>query len=148
MPSVYPDWLIEETIQKFKGVVQLPTYENAIEKLIRQAFEENVRVGSFGIAYSRHETLTGQDGKPILEILIKNRPKWYSIREVVFDIMHELGHAMDPIKLLPDRSNERAREERAWAFANQQFASFPELQSDKEEYEAYKQACLATYLVS
>jgi hypothetical protein len=141
MSSIFPVAYIDATIETFKELVQIPAYDDVLETLIRKAFEQNIRVGAFGIEASRFEESRGG----VLDLLIKKKPKFYSIREVIFDIMHELGHALDPIKLAPDRSNERAREERAWAFADQQFDSFPELQGDKVEYAAYKGACLATY---
>jgi hypothetical protein len=141
MSSIFPVAYIDATIETFKELVQIPAYDDVLEALIRKAFEQNIRVGAFEIEASRFEESRGG----VLDLLIKKKPKFYSIREVIFDIMHELGHALDPIKLAPDRSNEREREERAWAFADQQFDSFPELQGDKVEYGAYKGACLATY---
>lgn len=142
-----PLTLLDLKIKEFKTWMQIPEYENALQTLIRQAFEQDIGISFWNRHYSKSD-YTYTTGT--CQLWIKREPMLGSRKEVVFDIMHEMGHCLDPIKLpLDDRYNvelRKGRELRAWAIADNTFGSFPELQVDVVVYTAYKEACLKDYL--
>lgn len=68
---------------------------------------------------------------------------------LLFDLLHEWGHFLDndrlPIGNEQDPCLQLGREQRAWAFADQEFERHPELTADRPAYDAYKRYCLDTY---
>ena len=143
---------VELKIREFKAWVKLPAYDKTLETLIRNSYAQHIGLSLYNKAWSTCSDTTLQNGSHVFYLWIKRKPRFGSTREVLFDIMHESGHAHDDIdRPLPgtrdrDPEAESSRERRAWAYADEQFDSFPELADARPEYEAYKQACLATYM--
>lgn len=145
------DAQIEMRIKEFQALVNLPAYNSTLETLIRNSYAQNIGISLYNKEWSTCSDTTLADARHVFHLWIKRRPRFGSIREVIFDIMHESGHAHDDIDrpspgdYSRDPVVERGREMRAWAYADEQFDLFPELADARPEYEAYKRECLATY---
>lgn len=145
------DAQIEMKIKEFKAWVNLPAYDSILEALIRNSYAQNIGLSLYDKDWSTCSATTLPDGRRVFYLWIKKEPRFGSKREVLFDIIHESGHAHDDVdRPLPgtrdrDPVAERGRELRAWAYADEQFGAFPDLADARPEYEAYKRGCLATY---
>lgn len=145
------DAQIEMKIKEFKAWVNLPAYDITLETLIRNSYALNISLSLYDEKWSKCSDTTLPDATHVFHLWIKRKPLFGSIREVIFDIMHESGHAHDDIdRPLPgirdrDLKAERGRELRAWAYADEQFDALQELADARPEYEAYKRECLKTY---
>lgn len=136
---------LDERIAEFQQAVGVPAYDEMIERLLRQAAVLKVRLGWYtGSCRSKQVVLYG-----ICYIDIKTLPSSGNLKELVYDLMHELGHWLVPIKLGPGDEKDDAlvlgRELRAWKLADTEFYAQPELDADRAEYEAYKRECLRSY---
>ncbi|RZK32392.1 MAG: hypothetical protein EOO61_16955 [Hymenobacter sp.] len=134
---------IEQVIEKFQDAVGVPEYNGVIEKLIRKAYDHKI-----DIILSNYPSSARQDRVHGIDYTIKilRLPDSGDTKEILFDMMHEMGHCFDPAKLLPDRSNEKERETRAWEFADEQFYSFPELAAIEQQYTIFRNSRLQVYL--
>ncbi|GAB3327448.1 hypothetical protein ACFQT0_28590 [Hymenobacter humi] len=136
---------LERNIGKFQQTIQVPEYDNVIDKLLRKAGNLNIGASFWNETYSK-----AQDTNGIYYLWIKSSAVSGNRKELVYDMMHELGHCLDPLKLGKENKGnaalELAREERAWALADLEFNAHPELQVDRESYSKYQNDCLATYI--
>ena len=140
---MYPDD-IEEKIKQFQDAIGTPEYNSAIEDLIRTAYDYKIQIIlSVQPSHARPENEIFS-GSYVVKIL--RLPKSGNSKEILFDMMHEMGHCFDPNKLLPDKSNEKERERRAWEFADEKIGSYPELATAMQEYTDFKNSHLETYL--
>ncbi|MDO7874019.1 hypothetical protein Q5H93_04675 [Hymenobacter sp. ASUV-10] len=107
---------LELKIKEFQDAVQNDKYDSVIEKLLRK-----IDVLKIGISFWQREFSKADDTNGIYYLWIKSKTE--NKKEIIFDIMHELGHCLDPIKIpLDDRYNEelrKGREVRAWRIADQ-----------------------------
>ena len=138
---------IEQKIREFKDTVRAPEYNSVIENLMRKAYENNIQVYLWSQGYS---SAKDQEPDGICIVRIDNNPDSGNMNEIIFNLMHELGHCYDPNKLpLADKNNiilRRGREVRAWQIADHEFNSHPELMAAAQEYTDFKGKCLATYM--
>jgi hypothetical protein len=136
---------LEQNIRKFQQVIQVPEYDAVIDKVLRKAGALNIGASFWDQTYSK-----AQDTNGIYYLWIKSDATSGNRKELVYDLMHELGHCLDPLKLGRENKGnailELGREERAWALADQEFSSHPELQNDMASYKEYQAYCLADYI--
>lgn len=133
-----------QKIKEFQSLIANYKYDGVAQKLIEEVYAHQIDIGFFDIAYSK--TQTSEYG---CYLCIKKKPQFGNTAELIFDIMHELGHCLDDIKLQKkDEYNielRREREIRAWHIADNKFESYPELKEIASNYAAYKDKCLASY---
>jgi hypothetical protein len=154
MPNSISPEIISNRIAQVQRIVQLPSYDSILAKLVQDAYRNNIQIGFWGEPRSKLRYSINDTRKPYaFWLILKEKPILESRKDVLYDFLHEMGHYWDnedrpmpgewqPIKI------QRAREERAWAYADEQFNSYPELQADQTEYEAYRQQCLISYPIS
>ncbi|RZJ86477.1 MAG: hypothetical protein EOO60_13385 [Hymenobacter sp.] len=138
---------ITQSIQDFKSAVAEPSLDTVIEALIIKAYEKMSGVDLFSetsLRGSQFQEVPTSGGLVYYLNISRSAP---NKREIIYELLHEMGHAFDEIKLDPsDRENsERGRETRAWQFADEQFAMYPELRTYLPEYTEHKRKRLATY---
>jgi hypothetical protein len=142
----YPE-RIAQSIQAFKTAIAEPGLDTVLEGIVMKAYEVVSGVDLWGV--------DSQRGSQFQAVAVTNGHVYYlnisqsapNKREVIYELLHEMGHSFDDIKLDPsDRENsERGREIRAWAFADQQFNAYPELRTYLPEYVEHKRKRLETY---
>lgn len=144
MPNLISTQIIATRIAEVQHIAQLPGYECAIEELVKAVYQENIQIGFWREPRSKLDYQFDGAGKPYaFWITLKRTPLLESRKDVLYDLLHEMGHYWDdedrpiPRERQPPKI-QRKREERAWAYADVQFDSIPELQADWSEYEAYK----------
>lgn len=138
---------IAQSIQAFKSAVADPSLDTVIEALLIKAYEKMSGVDLF--------SETSKRGSQFQEVPTSSGPVYYlnisrsapNKREIIYELLHEMGHAFDEIKLDPaDKENsEKGRELRAWAFADQQLNASPELRTYLPEYIEHKRKRIETY---
>jgi len=138
---------ITKSIQEFKDAVAEPSLDTVIEAIINKAYERMSGVSLWGVdspKVSKVQSSPGTNGYIYYLTISQSAP---NKREIIYELLHEMGHAFDEIKLdLSDKENsERGRETRAWQFANEQFDTHPELRPYLPEYTEHKRKRLATY---
>ena len=138
---------LEQRIKEFQGVIDAPEYNGVIAALITEASslpKMGISVDYNSNMGSRHESR--EDG---FRIFIRMNGETGRGKVLLYDILHELGHYHDPVKLPLERQHDQAlrreREQRAWEWADWKFNTYPELEADRAWYTDYKQQCLATY---
>ena len=141
---------ITKSIQDFKDAVAEPSLDTVIEAIINKAYEIMSGVSLWGIdspKASKAQSSPCANGYTYYLTISQSAP---NKREILYELLHEMGHAFDEIKLDPsDRENsERGREIRAWAFADEQVNIYPELRNYLPEYTEHKRKRLATYGVT
>jgi len=140
---------LDRSIREFQQTIQVPEYDVVIDKLLRKAGELNIPMSFWGENYSMAEYCAAEDCESEYRILIRRTASSGNRKELVYDMIHEMGHCLDPLKLgLVNKGDAKlmlAREQRAWAAADEEFDSYPELQPDIAEYTGYKNSCLAVY---
>lgn len=133
-----------QNTKELQSLVANPKYDEVARRLIEKVYIHQIRIGFLDVPYSK--TQTGDYG---CILTIKTKPQDGDTVELLFDVMHELGHCLDKIKLLKkDERNielRRERELRAWQFADKEFESHPELRELSSDYADYKAKCLASY---
>ena len=142
---------LERTIKEFQQTIQVSEYNSVIERILRGADElaaERKMNLSFSFWDKEYSVVEDTDGT--YRIRINRKAASGNRKELVYAMMHELGHWLDPQKLgLKNRENVKMkldREMRAWSLADQQFDTHPELQVDLPTYTKYKNDCIATYI--
>lgn len=90
------------------------------------------------------------DNNYLFRIRIKPHPvETKSRAELVFDLLHEIGHCLYKDTLADADKNtnakKRGREVRAWDWADQEFMKYPALAPYRALYLTYQAACLVTY---
>jgi hypothetical protein len=154
MPNFISPEVISTRIAQIQRIVQLSNYDDVLERLVRNAYQKDIQIDFWGKPFSKLKYSIDSARKPYaFWLILKQTPILESRKDVLYDFLHEMGHYWDDIdRPMPGEQQpikiQRAREERAWAYANNQFDSFPELQGDRKDYEAYKQQCLASYPVT
>ncbi|RZK45326.1 MAG: hypothetical protein EOO61_00235 [Hymenobacter sp.] len=142
---------IKMNIKEVRDTLETVEYDKVIEGLLRKVYSHNMTIAFYDNRKdSVCETTTDEiDGSITCILRIKKKPIFGNVKEILFDIMHEMGHGLDEIKLsLEDRYNlevRKARELRAWEIADKEFATYLELQADESEYNRYKNECLKKY---
>lgn len=137
---------LETRIVEFQQAVGVPAYNPVIDRLLRKVAELRIQLNWWtGSESSKQQILYGFGW-----IDIKTKVPSGNYRELVFDLLHELGHYLDPEKLTNphDDALVQAREIRAWKLAGEEFAQHPELAADQADYQAYKRKLLASYGVT
>jgi hypothetical protein len=142
----YPE-RITQSIQNFKKAVAEPSLDTVIEGIITKAYEVVSGVDLWGIESikgSQFQKVKISSGQVYYLNISRSAP---NKREIIYELLHEMGHAFDAIELDPsDRENsERGREIRAWKFADEQFNAYPELRGYLPEYVEHKRKRLDTY---
>jgi hypothetical protein len=141
---------LDRSIKEFQHTIQVPEYDMVIDKLLRKASQLDIPMSFWGESYSMAEDCETEGCESKYRIRIRRAAPSGNRKELVYDIMHEMGHCLDPLKLgLGNKGNAKlmlAREQRAWAVANEEFNLYPELQPDIAEYTEYKNSCLAEYI--
>jgi Zn-dependent peptidase ImmA (M78 family) len=139
---------------KVQRQVQLPGHDKLLELLVQAAYQEGIEVLFHPRDFSKLRYSYSASGEPYgFQLFLKETPRLESRLDYLFDLLHEMGHYWDnedrpkPYERQP-AAIMRQREERAWAYADKQLATFPELQLYREEYEGYKRNCLMSYPVS
>jgi len=136
---------LDRRIKEFQQTIQVPEYNDAIEKTLRKADALGIPMSFWG-----ENNSVAEDRDGLYHIRIRRQAASGNRKELLYDMMHELGHCLDPDKLeIENKGNaelELAREIRAWALADQQFRAHPELQGDMLTYTQYKNDCLAGYI--
>jgi Zn-dependent peptidase ImmA (M78 family) len=138
---------IEESVQAFKNAVAEPNLDTVIEAIINKAYEKMSGVYLFSetsLRGSQFQAVPTSSGPVYYLNISQSAP---NKREIIYELLHEMGHAFDEILLdLSDKENsERGRETRAWQFADEQFVTYPELRPYLPEYTEHKRKRLATY---
>lgn len=136
---------LDRSIKEFQQTIQVPEYDAVIEKTLRKADALGIPMSFWGEIYSMAEDRDGG-----YHIRIRRKAASGNRKKLVYDMMHELGHCLDPLKLGRENKGNAAlvlaREERAWALADQEFCSHPALQADMASYREYQNYCLADYI--
>lgn len=136
---------LDRSIKEFQQTIHVPEYDAVIEKILRKADALGIQVSFWGEDYSMAEDRDG-----VYYIRIRRKAASGNRKELVYDMMHELGHCLDPIKLGIQNQHNHVlrldREIRAWAMADQEFNSHPELQNDSASYVKYQNDCLVNYI--
>lgn len=142
----YPE-RIAKSIHDFKHAIAESGLDTAIEGIVTKAYEVVSGVDLWGVDSLR--------GSQFQEVPVPSGHVYYlnisrsapNKREIIYELLHEMGHAFDNIKFdLSDmRNSERGREIRAWKFADAQFNVYPELRNYLPEYIDHKRKRLATY---
>lgn len=137
-------------VRQFQDAVQDQKYFGVAEKLVRKAFEKakDVNIHEGKSAYEPRPVSTGHVHYLKIDRVFENK------RRILYELMHEMGHLLDPILLdrnidwnSEHQASERSREIRAWAFADEEFGNHPELNDYVQEYTEHKRACLLSYEV-
>ncbi|TFZ62979.1 hypothetical protein E4631_23925 [Hymenobacter sp. UV11] len=142
---------IKMGIREVRDTLETAEYDSVIESLLRKVYSRNMTISFYeNRKDSVCETSTDEiDGSITCVLRIKKKPAFGNVKEILFDIMHEMGHGLDENRLeLKDKCNlevRYARELRAWKIADKEFATHPELKADKLEYNRYKHECLKDY---
>lgn len=141
---------IAGSIQAFKSAVAEPSLDTVIEVLINKAYEKMRGISLWGVDspnVSKVQSVPVSNGYVYYLTISQSAP---NKREIIYELLHEMGHAFDEIKLdLSDKENsEKGRERRAWAFATEQVNTYPELRNYLPEYTEHKRKRLATYGVT
>lgn len=142
---------LERSIKSMQGRVDEPELAGVVEALVRSAHQNRITVGFNNEPRSFASPLTDDSAGYLFRIRIKPHPVETTSRaELVFDILHELGHCFDRDTLaLADQYNReklRGRELRAWAWADQEFSQHPALGPYRNLYLSYQATCLGTYI--
>ncbi|TGD80817.1 hypothetical protein [Hymenobacter wooponensis] len=147
---------IERRIAEFKDKIQVLQYNPVIEQLHYLGKGHQIEL-FWGERYQESRCLTTPiKGGYSYGLRIKSIPVTGDNKEIVFDILHEMGHAFDPQKLPQVFTDEerqtpeyqelvRGREIRAWQWADREFERHSELHLDRGYYRAYRNFCLCTY---
>ncbi|SNR88577.1 alkaline phosphatase family protein [Hymenobacter mucosus] len=130
--------------------VDEPGLEHVVADLVRLADLERIAVAYNNEPWSYASPLIDDTDGYLFRIRIKPHPvNMESRAELVFDILHELGHCFDlEVLALEDKDNnakKRGREVRAWAWADQEFSRHPALAPYQELYLKYRAICLNSY---
>jgi phage regulator Rha-like protein len=137
---------LRRRIEEFIQTVAQPAYDSVIEKLIKKANTNQIEVAH----YPGSETSKARAEKHGGYIMfIKGKTPSGNRKELIYDIMHEMGHCLDEIKLAKEDEQNKplvmARELRAWQFADAEFAAHSEFRNDVLEYNNYKNQCILSY---
>lgn len=143
---------LELTIQEFSHFLNSPPHEAVLDKILRTIVAQGIQVYLIpSWEASSHRQITVSQGF-VYEINIGGKRPDSQRLEILFDLLHEFGHYLDPDKLTQankhDEGFQRGREMRAWQLADQALEHYPELAHDRPAYEAYKRRCLLTYGIS
>jgi hypothetical protein len=137
---------LETRIVEFQHAVGVPAYNPVIDRLLRKVADLRIQLNWWtGSESSKQQILYGFGWIDIKTVVPSGNYK-----ELVFDLLHELGHYLDKEKLTDpnDDALVQAREIRAWRLADEEFSRHPELTGDRANYEAYKRKLLGTYGVT
>lgn len=137
--------------QKTKEWIQnivLPDYELIVQKLISLLVDKDINLMLWKNSKISKSQRTFNEGKNIFAICIKNICS--DRREMLFDILHEFGHAMDIDTYSQEeiKSNILKRQKReitAWLIADEEFIKISDFKADFNAYENYKWQCLESY---
>ncbi|WP_143436720.1 hypothetical protein [Hymenobacter crusticola] len=144
---------LAQRIKEFQHLIGVPKYNSVIAALITEVFAlpiEEISVDYQSPNPSRHRTTQeATTGKESYRIFIRATGEPGHDRMLLFDILHELGHFHDPVRLpigQPiDSILQRDRELQAWQWADEKFNQYPELEADWALYKAHQRRCLGTY---
>jgi hypothetical protein len=136
---------IIKKIQEFKDAVHEPQFDECLEYLIKKAYEKHALIIL--------ENLNGLGSRIDDFGTIRIDNSFLCKRIIIYELMHEIGHLLDPIKKnysitdvnSKDPGSEHSREIRAWAFADSVFYRFSELNKHEHEYETRKEYCKRSY---
>ncbi|MBD2768449.1 hypothetical protein IC235_11165 [Hymenobacter sp. BT664] len=136
---------IIKKIQEFKDAVHESQFDECLEYLIKKAYEKPVLI------LLENRNGLGSEIDKSSTIRIDN--SFECKRIIIYELMHEIGHLLDPIKRdcsitdinSKDPGSVCSREIRAWEAADSEFDRFPELKEHKQEYQKHKAHCKHTY---
>ena len=117
----------------------LSQYENTVGKILSAIYDAKCTISCCDICEkSRIEHSMSKTHIRIGFKKAKEKPIHY-----IWDILHEFGHYLSG---LPNR-HERTfdRELQAWELGLEQLKKYPELFAQVEDFEKYRENCLATY---
>ena len=141
---------LQRTILAMLDRVNQPDLAHVVEALVRYADQEMIQVSYNNESRSVAEPVLEQDSRYRFRVRIKPHPVITTSRaELVFDLLHELGHCLDlEVLAVEDKHNNAkkwGREVRAWAWADQEFSRHPALAPYQELYLQYRASCLESY---
>jgi len=132
-------------------IINLPEFNSIIENLISRLVEKGITLMLWkNSKISKHQRAPIGD-KFVYCICVKEI--CINKKEIIYDILHELGHALDKEIVSNEELKNNSlkcqkREITAWLLADEEFLKISELQEYFEEYEEYKWLCLKSYGIS
>lgn len=146
--------LLEGKIGEFQKFIGAENYNPVLDRVLRQLDATSITSTALydGLTESKlqHIRINANPKEDAFYICIRTNEPEGQRKVLLYDLLHEWGHFQDedrlPIGREHDPHLQLGREQRAWKFADLEFARHLELAPDRPAYEAYKQRCLATYL--
>jgi len=134
---------LRQKINELKFYIQLEELNPLIEEIVVKIFSSGCKLMAYKNGNSKHQ-VTKLDCIIFLNVS-DNRDRLH----LLWDLIHEFGHHLDPDKLDKNDAHNPVdrirREETAWILADSEFQKHPELFIFEENYLTYKRECLQSY---
>ncbi|MBT9394407.1 hypothetical protein KLP40_14645 [Hymenobacter sp. NST-14] len=140
-------------VGEFQQFIGEEAYNPVLERVFHHLNDSAIHAVSLypGLTVSKHSHArpATSPGTDVFDICIRTNEPEGRRKVLLYDLFHEWGHFLDEQRLPQGQEHDPClqlgREERAWEFADKEFARHPELAADRPAYEAYQQQCLASY---